>query len=156
MGRVQQWHHNLLNFGMVPWLITAVWFMHRVGDREKALDWDYLSSLFTAISPYYWASMGIYVAIAGSILGAAWCASNGRLTLCFPHWAGALIGEEQSLSPNNRTCTSRMYIIFAPCSCGCGSSFQFSATTSKSCRQAHKTQTSTHLAFTRRRIQTIP
>jgi hypothetical protein len=81
MGRVEQWHQHLLSVGMVPWLIAAVWFTHRVGDREKGLDWNYLSALFTAISPYYWASMGIYVAIAGSIVGAAWCASSTDLTL---------------------------------------------------------------------------
>ena len=74
MGRVEQWYHGLMTYGMVPWLFTAVWFLQRVGDREKPLDWDYIKALFRAISPYYWASLGMYMSIGASITGAAWCA----------------------------------------------------------------------------------
>ena len=81
MGRVAGWHQGLMTYGMVPYLITIVWFMQRVGDREKPLDWDYLKALFRAISPYYWASLGMYMSIAASITGAAWCASAHCLEL---------------------------------------------------------------------------
>jgi hypothetical protein len=57
-----------MTYGMVPYLITAIWFMNRVGDRE------YLKALFRALSPYYWASLGMYVCLAASVSGAAWCA----------------------------------------------------------------------------------
>ena len=72
MGRVDQWHNNLTSFGLIPWFITATWFLVRVGDRDKALDWDYLKALFAAVSPYFWASLGMYISISMSVLGAAW------------------------------------------------------------------------------------
>ena len=82
MGRVEQWHQNLMSYGMVPYLLTAVWFMHRVGDRNQPMDWEYLKGLFRAISPYYWASLGMYMAIGASITGAAWCAHESAPCGC--------------------------------------------------------------------------
>ena len=80
MGRVEQWHQSLVSYGMTPWFITMLWFFNRVGDRNMLLDWEYIQALFRAISPFYWASMGIYMAIGASITGAAWCAvAVGRL-----------------------------------------------------------------------------
>jgi hypothetical protein len=74
MGRVDEWHQNLFMYGMVPYMITLVWFIHRVGDRDKLLDWEYIKALFRAVSPFFWASLGMYVSISMSVLGAAWCA----------------------------------------------------------------------------------
>ena len=74
MSRIDQWHKSLISYGLVPYLITAVWFMNRVGDRNELLDWPYLQGLFRAVSPFYWASLGIYVSITASVCGAAWCA----------------------------------------------------------------------------------
>lgn len=72
MGRVDQWHNNLTSFGLIPWFITASWFFLRIGERDKALDWDYIKALFRAVSPYFWASLGMYISISMSVLGAAW------------------------------------------------------------------------------------
>lgn len=76
MGRVEAWHQNLMSYGMMPWAIAVLWFFNRVGDRTMLLDWEYIQALFRAISPFYWASMGIYLAIGASITGAAWCVSS--------------------------------------------------------------------------------
>eukprot|EP01025_Chloroclados_australasicus_P030678 TRINITY_DN30865_c0_g2_i2.p2 TRINITY_DN30865_c0_g2~~TRINITY_DN30865_c0_g2_i2.p2 ORF type:complete len:242 (-),score=1.71 TRINITY_DN30865_c0_g2_i2:344-1069(-) len=73
MGRsLNNWTQDLVTYGMIPWFITLVWFLTRVGDREKPFDWQYIKILFKAISPYFWSSLGIYVSIGTSILGAAW------------------------------------------------------------------------------------
>jgi hypothetical protein len=72
MGRVEQWHSNLTTYGLIPYIITATWFFVRIGDRDKALDWEYIKALFRAVSPYFWASLGMYISISMSVLGAAW------------------------------------------------------------------------------------
>lgn len=73
MGRIEQWQQNITTYGMVPYMIVVVWFFHRVGDRNKALDWPYIEALFRSVSPYFWASLGMFMSISMSVLGAAWC-----------------------------------------------------------------------------------
>lgn len=73
MGSAAHWSQNIISYGFVPYIITFIWFLLRAGDREKALDWDYIKVLFHGISPYFWANLGIYLAIGASVLGAAWC-----------------------------------------------------------------------------------
>lgn len=42
--------------------------------RGQLINWDYLGFLFKQISPYFFASLGISLAVGLSIAGAAWCA----------------------------------------------------------------------------------
>jgi hypothetical protein len=82
---VHQWHQHLISYGLAPYLVTVIWFFCRVGDREKPLDWDYVKALFRSISPYFWAAVGMYLAVSTSVLGAAWCVpydSTARTRCC--------------------------------------------------------------------------
>ena len=42
--------------------------------RGQLINWDYLGFLFKQISPYFFACLGISLAVGLSIAGAAWCA----------------------------------------------------------------------------------
>jgi len=41
-------------------------------DDGRLIHWDYWYTIFEHISPYYWASLGVAVAIGMSVLGASW------------------------------------------------------------------------------------
>ena len=56
--------------------MTAQHLVH-FGDalsRGQLINWDYLGFLFKQISPYFFACLGISLAVGLSIAGAAWCA----------------------------------------------------------------------------------
>ena len=42
--------------------------------RGQLINWEYLGFLFKQISPYFFACLGISLAVGLSIAGAAWCA----------------------------------------------------------------------------------
>ena len=58
---------------LLPITATFVsWAIRAGGDEEKFIDWEHLGKLFRSVSPYFWASTGIYCAVGLSIVGAAW------------------------------------------------------------------------------------
>lgn len=56
-------HQQLLHFG------DAL-------SRGQLINWDYLGFLFKQISPYFFACLGISLAVGLSIAGAAWYAQS--------------------------------------------------------------------------------
>jgi V-type H+-transporting ATPase 21kDa proteolipid subunit len=66
---------------VIPYLVAVVCFCIQVGDPEKFIDYEWLWTLFQNISPYFWAAMGVVIAVAMSILGAAWCGFSAFLTI---------------------------------------------------------------------------
>jgi hypothetical protein len=43
------------------------------------IHWEYWFTIFQHISPYFWAALGVSIAIGMSVLGAAWCGSSSPL-----------------------------------------------------------------------------
>jgi hypothetical protein len=56
----------------IPVTISWVCFLIGVGSPERFIDYDWLWFLFRHISPYFWAALGVALAVGMSILGAAW------------------------------------------------------------------------------------
>lgn len=56
----------------IPFTIAVSSFVIAVGDPNRFIDWPWLWFLFRNINPYFWASVGIALAIGMSVLGAAW------------------------------------------------------------------------------------
>lgn len=57
---------------VAPVLIAFTFFLIRIGDEDRFIDWEYAFLLFRNISPYYWTYLGIACSVGLSILGAAW------------------------------------------------------------------------------------
>jgi hypothetical protein len=55
-----------------PILIAFACFCIQVGDPSKFIDYPWLWLLFRHINPYFWASIGVALALGMSIAGAAW------------------------------------------------------------------------------------
>ncbi len=64
-------HQQLLHFGDVL-------------SRGQLINWDYLGFLFKQISPYFFACLGISLAVGLSIAGAAWYAQSLLLVYYIP------------------------------------------------------------------------
>lgn len=57
---------------LAPLFVATLVFICNVGDPNVFIDWAYLAKLFSFISPYFWAVLGIALCVGTSILGAAW------------------------------------------------------------------------------------
>ncbi|KAL6758031.1 vacuolar proton-ATPase subunit C [Haematococcus lacustris] len=55
-----------------PVTISWICFVISVGSPDKFIDYDWLWFLFRNITPYFWAALGVALAVGMSILGAAW------------------------------------------------------------------------------------
>ncbi|KXZ52829.1 hypothetical protein GPECTOR_8g212 [Gonium pectorale] len=56
----------------IPVTIAWVCFLISVGSPSRFIDYDWLWFLFRNMSPYFWAALGVALAVGMSILGAAW------------------------------------------------------------------------------------
>lgn len=61
----------------IPLWLTWLCFIISVGDPSRFIDYDWLWFLFRNVSPYFWAAMGVALAIGLSVLGAAWWVGGG-------------------------------------------------------------------------------
>ncbi len=54
--------------------VTIAWicFLIGVGSPDKFIDYFWLWFLFRNMSPYFWAALGVVMAVGMSILGASW------------------------------------------------------------------------------------
>lgn len=56
----------------LPVAITWACFLIGVGSPDRFIDYPWLWFLFRHITPYFWAALGVAMAVGMSILGAAW------------------------------------------------------------------------------------
>ena len=56
-------------------VLAAMMVASGTNDDGTIIHWDYWFTIFKHISPYFWAALGVSIAIGMSVLGAAWCGS---------------------------------------------------------------------------------